>query len=62
MNEIVNNFLLTGDKFMPEMHLKQLVQLTVLVFHLQKSKEKIEKFIQKGSAYQQKTMQNYQNY
>ena len=23
MNKIVNNFLLTGDKFMPEMHLKQ---------------------------------------
>ena len=24
MNEIVNNFLLAGDTFMPEMHLKQL--------------------------------------
>ena len=23
MNEIVNNFLLAGDKFMPEIHLKQ---------------------------------------
>ena len=23
MNEIVNNFLLAGDKFLPEMHLKQ---------------------------------------
>ena len=23
MNAIVNNFLLAGDKFMPEMHLKQ---------------------------------------
>ena len=23
VNEIVNNFLLTGDKFMPEMHLEQ---------------------------------------
>ena len=23
MNEIVNKFLLTSDKFMPEMHLKQ---------------------------------------
>ena len=23
MNEIVNKFLLVGDKFMPEMHLKQ---------------------------------------
>ena len=25
MNEIVNKFLLAGDKFMSEMHLKQLV-------------------------------------
>ena len=24
MNEIINRFLLVGDKFMPEMHLKQL--------------------------------------
>ena len=23
MNEIVNNFLLAGNKFMPELHLKQ---------------------------------------
>ena len=23
MNEMVNNFLLAGDKFMPEIHLKQ---------------------------------------
>ena len=23
MNEVVNKFLLAGDKFMPEMHLKQ---------------------------------------
>ena len=23
MNEIVNKFLITGNKFMPEMHLKQ---------------------------------------
>ena len=25
MNEIVNKFLLVGDKFMPEVHLKQTV-------------------------------------
>ena len=24
MNEIVNNFLLAGDKYIPEMHLRQL--------------------------------------
>ena len=27
MNKIVNNFLLAGDKFMPEMHLKQAAAL-----------------------------------
>ena len=32
MNEIINKFLLTGDKFMPEMHLRFLV----LVDHLLK--------------------------
>ena len=31
MNEIVNKFLLTGNKFMPEMHLKQL-GLTYVLF------------------------------
>ena len=36
MNEIVNTLLLVGDKFMPEMHLRQ----PVLVDHLQKSKKK----------------------
>ena len=33
MNEIVNRFLLVGDKFMPEMHLKELVLLTVLAIY-----------------------------
>ena len=36
MNEILNKFLLVGDKFMPEMHLKQPVLLIVLVVHLPK--------------------------
>ena len=35
MNEIVNKFLWTGDKFMPEMHLK----LTMPVIHSQKTKK-----------------------
>ena len=39
MNEIVNKFLLTGDKFTPEMHLKQPYLLTVLVDHLLKIKK-----------------------
>ena len=34
MNEIVNKFLLAGDRFMPEMHLRQPDLLIVLVDHL----------------------------
>ena len=40
MNEIVNKFLLPGDKFMPEMHLKQ--PGLVLVDHLQKIKKEFK--------------------
>ena len=39
MNEIVNKVLLAGDKFMPEMHLKQTDLNIVLAKHLQKPKE-----------------------
>ena len=42
MNEIVNKFLLVGDKFMPEMHLDNLVLLTVLVVHSQKTKKELK--------------------
>ena len=41
MNEIVNKFLLAGDKFMPEMHLKQ-PGFTYRRFT--KNKERIQKF------------------
>ena len=34
MNEIVNKFLLAGDKYMTEMHLKQPNLLIVLADHL----------------------------
>ena len=34
MNEIVNKFLLAGDKFMPGMHLKQPDLFIVLADHL----------------------------
>ena len=40
MNEIVNKFLLPGDKFMPEMYLKQ--PGLVLVDHLQKIKKELK--------------------
>ena len=42
MNAIVNNFLLVGDKFMPEMHIKQPGLLIVFVDHLPKTKKEFE--------------------
>ena len=42
MNEIVNKFLLGGDRFMPKMHLKQLGLLVVLVVHLLKAKKEFK--------------------
>ena len=46
MNEIVNKFLLVGDKFMPEMHLKQ-PGFTYSAFGpFTKNKERIGKFMQ----------------
>ena len=41
MNETVNEFFLTGDKFMPEMHLRQ-PAFTVLVDHLLKTKKEFK--------------------
>ena len=50
MNEIVNKFLLAGDKFMPEMHLKQ-PGFTYSAFGpLTKNKERIQKFKQTGDT------------
>ena len=46
MNEIVNKFLLVGDKFMPEMHLKQPGFTYNACGPFTKNKEKIEKFMQ----------------
>ena len=50
MNEIVNNFLLAGDKFMPEMQLKQLGFTYRVCCSFTKSKERIEKFLQSGNT------------
>ena len=44
MNEIVNKFLLVGDKFMPEMHLKQPGFTYSTCKPFTKNKEKIQKF------------------
>ena len=46
MNKIVNKFLLVGDKFMPEMHLKQPRFTYSACGPFTKSKERIEKFMQ----------------
>ena len=42
MNQKINKFLLTGDTFMPEMHLKQPDLLIVLVDHLLKTKKEFK--------------------
>ena len=49
MNEIVNKFLLVGNKFMPEMHLKQLGFTYSACGPFTKSKERFEKFVQTGN-------------
>ena len=50
MNEIVNKILLAGDKFMPEMHLKQpgFTYSTCGLFT--KNKERIQKFKETGDT------------
>ena len=50
MNEIVNKFLLAGNKFMPEMHLKQPGFTYSACGPFTKNKEWIEKFIQTGNT------------
>ena len=42
MNEIVNKFLLAGDKFMPEMHLKQPGFTYIACGPFTKNKERIQ--------------------
>ena len=44
MNEIVNKFLLAGDKFMPEMHLRQPQFVYSVGGPFTKNKERIQKF------------------
>ena len=42
MADIINKFLLAGDKFMPELHLRTLALLIVLVVPLQKTRKELE--------------------
>ena len=46
MNEIINKFLLAGDKFMPEMHLRQSGFTCSACCPFTKNKKRNEKFIQ----------------
>ena len=48
MNEIINNFLLAGDKFMLEMHLKQQGFAYSACGSFTKNKERIQKFKETG--------------
>ena len=51
MDEIENKFLLAGNKFMPEMHLKQPRFTYSACGPFTKDKERIEKFMQTGNTY-----------
>ena len=48
--EIVKKFLLAGDKFMPEIHLKQSGFTYNACGPFTESKERIEKFMQTGNT------------
>ena len=50
VNEIINKLLLVGDKFMPEMHLKQPGFTYSACGPFTKNKERIEKFMQTGNT------------
>ena len=48
MNEIINKFLLLGDKFMAKMHLRQPGFVYSVCQPFTKNKERIEKFKETG--------------
>ena len=50
MNEIINTFLLAGDKFMPEMHLRQTGFTYSACGPFTKNEERIKKFMQTGNT------------
>ena len=56
MNDIINKFLLAGDKFMPEMHIKQPAALSkpgftyIVLVPFTKNKERIKKFKETGDT------------
>ena len=50
MNEIINTFLLAGDKFMPEMHLRQPGFTYSACGPFTKNEERIKKFMETGNT------------
>ena len=50
MNDIINKFLLAGDTFMPEMHLKQPQFTYSACGPFNKNKERIQKFKETGDT------------
>ena len=50
MNEIINKFLLVGDKSISQMHLKQPGFTYSACGRFTKNKERIEKFMQTGNT------------
>ena len=50
MNDIINAFLVAGDKFMPEMHLKQPGFTYCASGPFTKNKKRIEKLMQSGNT------------
>ena len=52
MNDIINKFLLAGDKFIPEMHLRQsrFTYCGLFTGPFTKNKERIQKFKETGDS------------
>ena len=50
MNNVINKFLLAGDKFMPEMHLRQPQLVYSACGPITRHKERIKKFKQTGDT------------
>ena len=50
MNDIINKFLLAGDKFLPEMHLRQPQFTYSACGPFTKNKERIQKFTKTGDS------------
>ena len=50
MNEVINTFLLVGDKFKPEMHLRQPGFTYSACGPVTKNKERIEEFMETGNT------------